>query len=341
MVTHNSASTANALVDLIRSHRITDVIFVAATLGIPDLLARGPQSAEELARLTETHPRSLRRLVRALVALGICKESGDGKFELTPMGTYLAANSERSVKAVALLQGSRLRELWGTLTESVRTGKTSAELAGRSMERFEELAQTGWADLFNQAMVSQTRQVAPAVLDAYSFATVPTLMDVGGGFGELMSVILKTYPSMHGIVFDLPHCAAGATKTFADSGVADRAQFIAGSFFDSVPPGADAIVLKNIIIDWNDERCLRILTNCRRALSLGARLLVVETIMPERLEPTADHVEITLVDLTMLSGPGGCARTESEHRKLLADGGFRVARIVSAGRHSLIEATPV
>jgi hypothetical protein len=338
MVTHNPVA-AYALIDLIRSHRITDAIFVAAELGIADLLAQGPRSAEELARLTETHPRSLLRLVRALAALGICKEAGGGKFELTEMGTHLTADSEYSVKAVALLQGGMLRDLWGTLIESVRTGKTGAEQAGRSAERFEDLAKTGQADLFNRAMISQTRLAAPAILEVYDFAGIPTLMDVGGGLGALISSILRKYPSMRGIVFDLPHCAAGARSMFVDSGVADRAHFIAGSFFDAVPPGADAIVLKNIIIDWNDERCLRILANCYHALKPGARLMVIERIMPATLASTADHVDVTLVDLNMLRGPGGGARTEREHRELLAKGGFRVTRIVSAGRHNLIEAT--
>jgi hypothetical protein len=131
---------------------------------------------------------------------------------------------------------------------------------------------------------------------------------------------------------------AGARKNLAEAGVADRGEFIGGSFFDAVPSGADAIVLKSVIHDWNDERCVRILQNCQRALRPGARLMVIDRIVPEKLEPSADHLAIVLMDLNMLRGPGGCERTESEHKELLAKGGFRVTRCVPAGRADVIEA---
>jgi SAM-dependent methyltransferase len=152
--------------------------------------------------------------------------------------------------------------------------------------------------------------------------------------------ILKKHPSMRGIVFDLPHCEKGAGKNFVDAGVADRAEFLGGSFFESVPSGvADAIVMKSIIHDWNDERCVRILQNCHRALKPGARLIVIDRVVPEKLEPNADHLSTALSDLNMLRGPGGCERTEREHRELLAKGGFRMTRCVPAGRIAVIEAT--
>lgn len=271
MAAQDFAPSASTLMDLIAGHRVTEVIYVAAKLGIADLLAEGPKTAAELARLTDTHERSLLRLMRGLVTLGICVEHADSKIELTEMGNYLTAGSEPSLKAWALMEGTWQRSGWANLLESIRTAKTG----------------------------------------------------------------------LRGIVFDLPHCAEGARKNLAVSGVADRCEFIAGSFFDSVPAGADAIIMKSIIHDWNDERCVRILQNCHRALKLGTRLMVVDRIVPDKLEPTADHRDITLTDLTMLRGPGGCERTESEHRELLAKGGFRMARVVPAGRYSVIEAAVV
>jgi hypothetical protein len=334
----HSDSPANLLVDLVEGHRVTAVIYVAAKLGIADLLVDGPKSALELARLTETHERSLLRLMRALVKLAICTEASDGRFGLTNVGIHLAASSEHSMKAWVLLEGGPLRAGWGELIESIRTGKTADELRGLGSERFEVLAKTKDAGLFNEAMLSMTRMSVPAVLSAYDFSGISTLMDVGGGLGELMSAILKKYPSMRGIVFDLPHCAARARKNFSDAGVADRCEFVAGSFFESVPTGADAIIMKSIIHDWNDERCVRILQNCRRVLAPGARLMLIDKVMPEKVEPGGGDLFVFLDDLNMLRGPGGCERTPSEFRALLAEGGFSMRRIVPTGRYSVVEA---
>jgi SAM-dependent methyltransferase len=333
-----SDSPANVLLNLVEGHRVTAVIYAAARLGIADRLLQNPKSVSDLAHLTDTHERSLLRLMRALVKLAICTEAPDGKFKLTEMGTLLAADSERSLKAWVFLEGKILRASWGEFIESIRTGKTAAQLAGLGEERFEALAKTKDAGLFNDAMVAMTRMAVPAVLSAYNFSGISTLMDVGGGLGELMSAILREYPQMRGIVFDLPHCAEGARKNLADAGVGNRCEFIEGSFFESVPTGADAIVMKSIIHDWNDERCVRILQNCHRALSPGARLMLIDKVMPENLEPGARDLFVVLDDLNMLRGPGGCERTPSEFRAVLEKGGFNMHRVVPTGRYSVIEA---
>jgi hypothetical protein len=335
-----SRPSPNTIMDLIMGHRVTAVIYVAAKLDLADLLTDGSRTPTDLARLTNTHERSLLRLMRALCALGICTEAGDSTFGLTELGSFLSAKSERSLKAWALLEGDMLRAGWGEMIESIRTGKTAGELAGDGLERFEELARANQsaAALFNEAMVSATRMQIPALLAAYDFSGISTLMDVGGGLGELINAILKKYPSMRGIVFDLPHCEEAAMMNSAASGVADRCKFIPGSFFKSVPAGADAIIMKFIIHDWNDDRCVQILRNCHRSLKPGAKLLVVDRIMPNRRETTPDHLSVALADLNMLRGPGGCERTEHEHRELLAKGGFRMVRIVPVGRFAVIEA---
>jgi len=244
------------------------------------------------------------------------------------------------VKANVLCEGELLTAGWMDLIESVRTGKTGAQLAGEGEEQFERFAKAGVASLFNEGMASITRAVLPGILTAYDFSGTGKLMDAGGGFGQLLAAILKRYPSMRGVVFDLPHCSDGARKNFAEAGVADRAEFIGGNFFESIPSGiADAILMKSIIHDWNDERCVRILHNCRRALKPGARLIVIDRIKPEKLEPKAEHIAVVLSDLNMLRGPGGSERTEREHRELLAKRGFRMTQCVPAGRIDVIEAT--
>jgi hypothetical protein len=339
MPTQSSDPSANSLMDLIAGHRVTAVIYVAARLGIADLLLEGPKAAAELAGLTDTHQRSLLRLMRGLVALAICREAVDGTFQLTEMGTLLAAKSERSLKAWVLVEGEMLRAGWGQLIESIRTGNTANELAGLGQERFERLAKTKDAGVFNEGMAAMTRVALPSLIAAGDFSGISTLMDIGGGVGELMSAVLRKYPSMRGIVFDLPHCAERARQNLAAAGVAGRAEFIGGSFFESVPAGADAIILKSVIHDWNDERCVRILRNCHSALKRGDRLTVIDRIVAEKVEPNADHLSAVLSDLNMLRGPGGRERTETEHRDLLGESGFRVTRVGPAGRYSLIDAT--
>jgi ubiquinone/menaquinone biosynthesis C-methylase UbiE len=334
-----SGAAANALLDLIGSHRITAAIYVATRLGVADLLAEGPQTARQLAERSGAHEPSLRRLLRALVSVGVCARCGTDRYELTPLGAPLAAGAPQSLKAVALFEGEMLWRAWGGLIESVRSGKNGAELAGLDnsfdlMGRSSEAVAT-----FNAAMVAFTRAIVPDVLAAYDFAGVTRLLDVGGGYGELLGAILQAHPSMHGAIFDLPRCAEGARAHLADVGVGERAEFTAGNFFESVPGGADAIIMKSILHDWTDERCTVILTNCRRALPRDGRLLVVERLMPEELEVTPEHRSVTLSDLNMLRGPGGCERTEGEYRALLEASGFRMTRALPAGRAHVIEAT--
>jgi SAM-dependent methyltransferase len=330
-------SAAATLFDLIASHRITAIIYVAVRLDIPDRIANGTKDAAALAVQTGADERSLRRLLRALVTIGICRQVGDG-FELTEVGAPLAGDADRSIKAWALLEGEMLWGAWGKLLDSIRTGKTGSELAGAE-DSFKLMARDPrMVKIFDEAMVSLTRVVNPQVLAAYDFSGITHLLDVGGGYGELLAAILKSYPSMRGSIFDRPHCGEGAKKQLREAGVADRAEFIAGDFFDSVPKVADAIIMKSIIHDWNDERSVTILRNCRNSLPAGGKLLLVERIMPETPGDNVEDRATALSDLNMLRGPGGAERTEAEYGRLLTNGGFTLRRIVPAGRFSVIEA---
>ena len=231
-----------------------------------------------------------------------------------------------------------LQPSWGGLIDSVHSGKTRAELAGVAssfdlMARDPHLVGT-----FNAAMRDLTRLTLPGVLAAYDFSGLSRLIDVGGGTGELLTAILLAYPALRGAVFDQAACAAGAIKRFHDAGINGRAEFIAGDFFKSIPGGADAFILKSTIHDWNDERGALILANCRKALTADGKLILVERIMPEAPADDADHRSSALSDLNMLRGPGGHERTAQEYGALLDAAGFRVARIIPAGRFSLIEA---
>jgi hypothetical protein len=219
---HHPAAHAfpSALLDMLAGHRVTAVIYVAASLGIPDELADRPRTSEDLAQRVGTHEPSVRRLLRALVALGVCTESQGRRFELTAMGLYLPGNPPQSLKPFVLFEGQFLRQMWGALIDSIRTGQTAPELAGVNVEKTWTLQGlgTGTPSVFNEAMVAITRLVAPVVAGAYDFSGIGQLIDVGGGHGELLAVILNAYPSLRGAVFDLPLCADGARRHLAEAG---------------------------------------------------------------------------------------------------------------------------
>jgi hypothetical protein len=329
---------AFALFDLITAHRITASLYTAAELGIADALTDGPCTAGELSVAVDAPESPLQRLLRVLVTIGVCRRAGAGKFELTPVGRHLAGSSPQSLKAWAIFEGKMLQPSWGGLIDSVHSGKTRAELAGVASS-FDLMARDPHqVETFNAAMRDLTRLTLPGVLAAYDFSGTSRLIDVGGGTGELLTAVLRAYPSLRGAVFDQAACARQARQRFCDAGLGDRAEFIAGDFFKSIPGGADALILKSTIHDWNDERSACILANCRKALPASGKLILVERIMPEAPTDDADHRSSALSDLNMLRGPGGHERTAHEYAMLLNDAGFRIARIIPAGRFSLIEA---
>ena len=325
-----------ALFDLISSHRVTSAIHVTVKLGLPDLLAAGPRAAAELAHATQADEGAIERLMRALVTIGICRMDV-ARFSLTDAGTHLAASSPRSLRAWALFEAEMLQPSWGGLVESVRTGKTRTELAGAASS-FDLMARdAGAVATFNAAMADGARLLTPAVA-AYDFSAHTMLIDVGGGTGELLVAILRSHPNLRGAIFDLARCADAASRRIEDSNLADRARFLAGDFFQSVPDGADILTLKSIIHDWDDARAGRILGNCRRALPDGGKLLLVERLMPEMADDRPLDRASALSDLNMLRGPGGRERTEAEYRGLLTAAHFRTLRVIAAERYCLIEA---
>jgi hypothetical protein len=257
---------------------------------------------------------------------------------LTEVGAALDSSAEKSFKAWAIFEGDMLFKSWHGMLETVMTGRTAAQLLGVG-NSFELMARTpANVGLFNAAMADLTRLVTPDVLDAYDFGRIDCLMDVGGGSGQLIGAVTKKYPGIRGIVFDLPRCTEAANAHLEQVGVSDRARFVAGDFFDSIPKLADAIILKSVIHDWNDERSCLILGNCRRALPANGSLLLVERLMPE-LPGTSDEDRAqAMSDLNMLRGPGGLERTEQEYRRLLDDCGFHPIAVYPAGRFSVIEA---
>ena len=338
-------SAQATLMALITGFMPARVVHVAAELGLADLIAAGETSAASLARETGTHAPSLHRLLRALASLGLVDEVEPGRFALTALGAHLRRGAPGSLSNIALMfGGERSWRSWGELLHSVRTGE-SATRHVFGMGSFEYLAAyPPAAAIFNEAMAEITRQVAHAVAAAYDFSRFRRIVDVGGGNGTLLAAILAAAPALRGSVFDLPAGNADAPRLLAAAGLAERAEAIAGDFFRAVPQGADAYILKSVIHDWDDDESVIILTNCRKAIAGGGRLLLVERVMPERMESSPIHQRMAMLDMNMLALPGGRERTEAEYRALFQAARFALERILplpDRGGLSLIEAAPV
>jgi hypothetical protein len=339
----DSAPAPDAVMQVITGYTSAQVVHVAVQLGLPDLLADGPRDVEELAASTGAHAPSLARLLRALAAMGLVAEA-DGGIVLTELGTPLRSDVPGSVReAVLFLVGEWAWRAWGDLLYSVRTGEPAFDrvFCMSNFEYWEHNPEAGAIhDAFFRAMA---RTTSAPIVDAYDFARFGTVVDVGGNGGALLAAILQAHPGVHGILFDLPHVVAGAGPVLAEAGVADRCVVVGGSFFDSVPAGGDAYVLKYVIHDWDDERAAAILERCRVAMAPGATLLLVEQVLPERLEVGAAAQRVSRLDLQMLVlTPGGRERTEEEFRSLLRETGFDLRAVIpTASPFHILEAVPL
>ncbi|WP_406701228.1 methyltransferase [Singulisphaera sp. Ch08] len=313
---------------------ISQAVYVVAKLGIADRLKDGPKGVEELAQATDTHARSLYRLLRALASVGVFSEDSAGKFQLTPLAETLRSDEPNSQWAMAVMMGEEHYQSWGELLASIRTGETAFDrIYGQPI--FDYLSERPeQAAVFDAAMTSIHGRETQAFLDAYDLSGINVLADIGGGNGRNLIGILLRYPQMKGLLFDLPHVIERARLNLEQAGVADRCQLIGGSFFDSIPVEADAYFMRHIIHDWNDEKSTQILRNIRRSMPEQAKLLVVEHVLPAGNAPSFGK----LLDLNMLLLPGGVERTEDEFRRLYATAGFQLSRIVSTqGDLSVVE----
>ncbi len=313
------------MLQIISGFWVARCVYVAAKLGIPDLIKDTPKTAEELSAATATHAPSLFRVLRALAAVGVITQDKDGRFGSTPLSETLCANVPGSIRAFAMTElGEEHYPAWGELLYSVRTGGIAFDKAlGQPIWEFFAKNPEN-AQIFNDAMSGLTAQANEAIHGSYEFAAINTIMDVGGGHGGLITGILKKNPSTRGILFDAPQVIEGAKAAVAESGVGDRCQIVAGDFFKAVPEGADAIVMKWIIHDWNDEQSVTIMKNCHRALPENGKLILIEAVIPPGSEPHFGK----FMDLNMLVMTGGRERTEEEFRNLYEAAGFRLTRIV-------------
>jgi len=324
------------MMQMIMGYWVSQSIYAAAKLGIADHLASSERSYQELAVATDTNEQALYRLLRALASVGIFAETQVGKFAMTPLSAFLQSDTPSSLRDVSIMMGDREHySSWGNILHAVKTGDSGFEqLFG--MNVFEYYAQNPEpADIFDRAMTSFSNIEIAAVVSGYDFSSIRTLVDVAGGHGSLLTSILKANPHVSGILFDVPEVIERAKAQIATSEVSDRCQLMSGNFFESVPGGADAYVLKHIIHDWDDERASAILRQCHRAMADNGRVLVVEQVIPPGNNPFVGK----LLDVNMLvMCPGGKERTSEEFRALFAESGFNMTRIVpTQGIVSVIE----
>lgn len=334
--------TRSPLVDVAWGYMPARIIAAAAELDIADQLAEGPRTTDELAGATGAHPPTLRRLLRALVALGVLAQADPDRFELTELGGHLRSDAPDSVGSIVrFLCSPGPWQAWGDVMTSLRTGETAFDrLFG--MQAFEYLAQhPDEAAVFNAAQAQHTRETAAGLIAGYDFSRFGTVADLGGGSGMFLARLLQAEPALRGVLFDIPSGVTAAPSVLEEAGVADRCEVVTGSFFESVPAGADAYVMKMVLHDWDDEQVVAILRNCRAVLPDEGRVLVVERLVPEMITP--DDTRTLLADLLMLVLTGGRERTEAEYRDLLTEAGFALLGVtepLSPLGFQVLEAAP-
>jgi SAM-dependent methyltransferase len=332
-----------ALYQLAIGHYVSRALHVAVKLDIAEHLAEGPRTFEDLARATETHAASLRRVLRLLASVGVLEEREDARFALSPLGDLLREDAPGSMKAnVSLFSGVAIQDSWKELEWCVRTGEPAFKKDDPNADPFTTMAQDPEAAAnFDKAMATFAPQTAAAVAAAYDFSRFGKVMDVGGGNGALLIGILQANPALRGVFFDQPHVVERARRNIAEHGLADRLEAVGGSFFDKVPAGADAILTKHVIHDWSDEHATAILRACREALPPDGKLLIVEGLYPARIDRSLESRGAAANDVNMLVVAGGRQRSEAEFRALYAAAGFELTRIVpTPARVAVIEGTP-
>jgi hypothetical protein len=326
------------IMQLIMGGFVSQAVYVAAKLGVADLLVNGERSTADLAAATQTDERSLYRLLRSLASVGVFTEMSDRTFANTPLSETMIADSPTSLRAMLLMIGDPEHgRVINDLEYSVRTGKPAWEHV-HDVPVFKYFFETNkeLGDIFNQAMTSGSHAQIAAVLASYDFSGIGTLADIAGGHGHLLGGVLQKYPSMKGVLFDLDVVLAGAPEMLASYGVADRVEMVEGDFFTDIPVLADAYILKHIIHDWYDDNCEKILGCIRRSMPDDGRVLIVDSVIPLGNDPHPGK----WLDLEMLVSPGGVERTAAEFETLLTNSGFKLTRIIpTPSPVSIVEAS--
>jgi hypothetical protein len=330
-------SALGGVFQILNGAHVAGAVSCLAQLGIPDLVEDAPKSADELASQIGANPQALYRLMRATACVGVLSEGLDGKFSQTPMSAVLRTNATPSLRALAIMGGRDWHGRgWSHLEYCVRTGKQALDkIYGAHV--FEFMGQhPEEAQIFNDAMTDLSMIDSPAVADAYNFDGIHSIVDIAGGHGLLLATILKKNPHLKGTLYEILRVIEGAANGPLEP-LMSRCTLASGDMFSSVPPGADAYIMKHIIHDWPDDKCVQILKACRKSVNSGGKLLVVDCV----ILPGNDFSPGKFLDLQMLIFPSGCERTEKQFRALFAASGWQLNRIIpTAAPDSIVEGIP-
>ena len=327
MATTVRPAEREALFRMISGYQLTQLVHILAVLRIPDLLALGPHSSDDLAAQTGAKADRLYRVLRALGAMGVLEELDGHCFALTPKSDLLRSDHPESLRPMAIFLGGVSYKTWGELLYGVMSGETPAEKV-LGMPGFAYLRKDSEAgEAFDATMTVISRRHVASIVDGYDFSDALTVVDVGGGQGMLLAGILKANPHLHGILFDQPNVVAAAERTLEDAGVSERCELVGGDFFRAVPSGGDIYMLRSIIHDWDDMPATTILANCERAMAEKGKVLVMESVIDAGEKSAAAK----FLDVQMLVMTGGRERTVEEFEQLFAAAGLEVSRVIPVG----------
>jgi ubiquinone/menaquinone biosynthesis C-methylase UbiE len=327
------------MIQFITGFWMSRAVYVAAKLGIADLLQSGPKTAEELAEATGMDAPSLYRVMRALASAGVFQHESDRRFGLTPLSETMITNTPGSTRWFLMSElGQEHYPAWGNVLHSVKTGEIAFDNAF-GMDVWKYFSQNPEdAAVFNDSMSANTAAVNQAITSLYDFSQFKKVIDVGGGHGGLITSILQSNPEVNGVLFDAPEVISGARPKLEQAGVADRCEAVPGDFFKAVPAGGDAYIMKWIIHDWEDVKAITILKNCRQHMQPNSRLLIVDCVVPDNDAPDFSKT----FDLNMMVMTGGKERTKAEFEELLAAAGFKLVRVIPTNLPAcILEAQPV
>lgn len=321
-----ATSPRDALLQIVNTYMLSQCVYVAAKLGVADLLRDGPKSYHDLAAATEAHAFSLYRVLRCLASNGIFREDDDGRFSLNEMAELLRSDVADSARGWTVIRGeSFLWQPWGQIMHCVKTGQ-SGFINAFGKDWPEYFGQNPEASaLFNDGMRSISAQKYTAAARAYDFSAVNMIVDVGGGNGGLLTAILTSNPHMKGILAERPHVIGEAQEQLDAVGLGSRCECVAVNMFDGVPDRGDAYIMANVVHDWDDERSIKLLRNCRQVMQPNGKVLLVEMVISPRNEP---HLS-KLLDIEMLvMTDGGKERSENEYQALYKAAGLQLTRVI-------------
>jgi len=320
-----------------RGYQLSQALYVAAKLGVADVLGSEALEAEAVADAVDARAPELRRVLRALVAGGVFTELEDGRFAANDAAAALRAGAPGGMRDVVVNFGEEMYRAFGELLQTVRTGETGFDVV-YGAPLFEYYAANPQVEASAAArMLARTLPVASEFAASGVVRDARTLVDVGGGAGTLLAQVLRHRPELCGVLLERPGMLELAQGHLAEQGVAGRCELVEGDFFSSVPAGGDVYVLKSVLHDWDDERCVAILQSCRAAMDPTARLAIIELLLPQRMTPSDPTLSAALLDLIMLAYAGGRERTEAEFTQLLDQARLRLVGTtpLAAGPHVL------